>query len=58
MEIYHETTIRVLPQAVKTGLCALRKKYKYALDSRARWRAATELHTAVSSDFRNQAGGL
>lgn len=26
MEIYHQTTIKVLPQAVKTGLCALHKK--------------------------------
>lgn len=56
MEIYHQTTIKVLPQAVKTGLCALHRRCKYALVWRAPWHAATELHTAVSSDFGNQAG--
>lgn len=48
MEIYHQTTIKVLPQAVKTGLCALHKKCEYALVSRALWQRATELHTLQS----------
>lgn len=55
MEIYHQTTIKVLPQAVKTGVCALHKQCKYTLVSRAEWQHATELHTAVS-DFGNQDG--
>lgn len=56
MEIYHQTTIKVLLQAVKTGVCALHKKCKYALVSRAPWHVATELYTAVSSDLGNKAG--